>query len=89
MSMSIDAEFLPKKKVGRPRKTKVEEETKVAKEETKKEFSCKFYNEKLKGCDAKCPKNRNVCCFYCPMYSRCITIPDIAKDICDQVKEAK
>ena len=78
-----------KKKVGRPRKIKTEEETKVEKKEVTKTFECKFYNKELKGCGAKCPKNRNICCYYCPMYARCITIPEIAVDICDQVKEVK
>lgn len=65
------------------------EETKVEKKEVTKTFECKFYNKELKGCGAKCPKNRNICCYYCPMYARCITIPEIAADICDQVKEVK
>ena len=78
-----------KRKVGRPRKIKVEEEITMETKEEKKVFECKFYNKDLKGCGAKCPKNRNVCCFYCPMFSRCITIPKIAEDICEQVKEVK
>lgn len=55
----------------------------------KKEFKCQFYNKDLGGCGVKCPKNRNICCNFCILYDKCITVEEIAAEICDQVKECK
>lgn len=88
-------EVLEKKTVGGKVKMTVKKEmegvtmSNPIKTPVKKPFSCQFYLKDSGGCNVKCTKNRNICCYDCLMYERCIEVKEINDQICQQVKEAK